>query len=376
MNLSAQIGTFILIILISLSILSVPAVFAWKNGSYAYNPSDYDYSTDYGTHDWIADAALDYLLEINSSHWNWLNERREIFYVGTEAPDNSGVSMQIDGKNITGFGDTALHHIYFYENGSILANEDDSAIRAKWCGDWADVSMSEGNWDSAAFYLGAMTHYLADMSMYAHVAPNNVAPFYLNFDEHHSRVEGYVNTRTNEVDDVEEFFQLNINITQLLPESPYNAAVELAWDTYTDPNPTLAFHRGSVWLHENFFSGWALTIEQREEESNSTKIAYYERIEENLNNAVAACIKSILAVGENYTYFEQNTSTSITSSTTSSTTNTDSTSNPINSDDSDTESGNKGIFNFISLPGGFFVVLLFWGGIIVILLKKNYIDGR
>ena len=43
------------------------SVQGWKNGSYANNPADFDYNTDYGSHDWIADAILDYLLEINTS---------------------------------------------------------------------------------------------------------------------------------------------------------------------------------------------------------------------------------------------------------------------------------------------------------------------
>ncbi|RLI65275.1 MAG: hypothetical protein DRO88_04995, partial [Promethearchaeia archaeon] len=274
------------------------SVQGWKNGSYANNPADFDCNTDYGSHDWIADAILDYLLEINANRWNWLDERREIYYVGTEAPDNSKVSFIADGQTLSGFGDTSLHHIYFYENGTVFENEDDSAIRAKLCADWAEVSINEEKWDSAAFYLGALTHYIADMSMYAHVTDNDVAPYYLNFDEHHSTIEGYVNTRTNEFDDCEEFFQLKINITQIIPQSAYNATVALAWDTFADPNPSKSFSRDSIWLHEQFFSGWALTLASRNSETNATKIAYYDRIEENLNNAISTGISVFLNIGQ------------------------------------------------------------------------------
>ncbi|MHA1619546.1 MAG: hypothetical protein ACTSVZ_09700, partial [Promethearchaeota archaeon] len=77
----------LLTIFIIVASANIP-VNAWSNGSYADDPQDYDYEKDYGTHDWIADAALDYLIDHNVSQWNWLDSRREIFYVGTEAPDN------------------------------------------------------------------------------------------------------------------------------------------------------------------------------------------------------------------------------------------------------------------------------------------------
>lgn len=289
------IGYLVLIVGISLNV-HTQAVSAWKNGSYADTPEAYTYSENYGTHDWIADAALDYLLSINSSQWSWLDSRREIFFLGTEAPDNGGIDIVLDGISVSGFGDTTLHHIYFYENGSVFENEDDAAIRAKWCGDWADVQISSENWDLAAFYLGAMTHYIADMGMYAHVAANNVAPYYLNFDEFHSTVEGYVNTRSNEVEDPEEFFAIELPLS-LNGTSPYNAALETAWETYADPTPTLAFSRGTLWMHENFFTGWALTQEAREAEINQTKTAYYDRLEETILGAISGCIRAMLYVG-------------------------------------------------------------------------------
>lgn len=356
-----QIGVFLIFTLFILSGSHIQPTKGWKNGSYAYNPADYDYETDYGTHDWIADAMLDYLLELNASQWNWLNERREIYYVGTEAPDNSGVSFIADGTNLTGFGDTTLHHIYFYENGTVFENEDDAAIRAKWCADWADVSINEEKWDSAAFYLGALTHYIADMSMYAHVADNNVAPYYLNFDEHHSTIEGYVNTRTNEFDDPEEFFQLKVNASQIVPVPAYNATVALAWDTYADPTPSEAFSRGSVWLHEHFFSGWALTLSERSSETNATKIAYYNRIEENLNNAIATGVGIFLYIGQNLEETPNQPTDDDNSNTTSSD---DDNSNSAASDDDST--GRK---KFLSFPVG--ITLVEIAAITLILVKIN-----
>ncbi|MHA1522579.1 MAG: hypothetical protein ACTSRK_20615, partial [Promethearchaeota archaeon] len=288
--------TFTLLLIFIIAAPSNFSVVAWNNGSYAYDPQDYDYETDYGTHDWIADATLDYLLNHNATHWNWLDTRREIFYVGTEAPDNSGIDIVLDGVSVAGIGDVVLHHIYFYENGNVVADEDDSAIRAKEMGDLAETYILAEKWDLAAYYLGAMTHYIADMSLYSQVAENNVDPHYLNFDEHQTTVKGYVNTRTNEVGDTEEFIRLNLS-PSILAITPYNAAIYCAWDTYMDPTPTTSEAHGAVWLHENFFSGWVLTTELRDAETNVTMTEYYDRIEENLNMAIESCIGAMRYAG-------------------------------------------------------------------------------
>ncbi len=327
-------------------------VVAWNNGSYAYDPQDYDYETDYGTHDWIADAALNYLIDHNASQWNWLDSRREIFYVGTEAPDNSGIDIILDGINVTGFGDKSLHHIYFYENGTVFANEDDSAIRAKWCGDWANVHIGDEKWDLAAYYLGAMTHYIADVTMFAHVAPNNVAPHFLYFDEHHSTVEGYVNTRTDKVNDPEEFIRFNLN-SSISPISPYDVAITCAWDTYMDPTPSGSVARGSVWMHENFFTGWALTTEARDSETNTTMTDYYDRIEENLHMAIESNIGAMrYVVGEMPAADDEPTDD-------------EPTDDELTDDDTGSGSG------FISFPSGFTIVLVGSLGIVYLVHRRK-----
>ncbi len=254
----------------------------WSNGSYANNSSSYNYSSHYSTHDWVAEAALEGLVAVDPGNWNWLVDRKSIFLVGTEAPDNSGVSMTLDGTAVSGFGDMTMHHIYYYSDGTIANNEDDAAIRAKACGDSADAAMDAQKRDLAAFYLGAMTHYIADMGVYAHVAENNVAPDYIDFDLHHATFEDRVDTRTNNHADRQEFFKI-FSFT-VGTKTPYNAAKDLGWDTYKDATTS----HGSVWLHNNWFSNWAANYAARTGES-STNQAYYNRVEQNLNNAIAAC---------------------------------------------------------------------------------------
>lgn len=288
--------------IIIISFLPIGFVSGWGNGksgcSYANDNLSYDYDCNFGTHDWIAKSALNALIEDNSSKWSWLSDREKIYLVGTEAPDNSGVNMTLDGVTVEGFGDNTYHHIYFNEDGTIKNNEDDAALRAKSCGDLADMYGTDDKLDLAAFYLGAMVHYIGDLSMYAHVADNNTDPHYMDFATHHSTIEGYVQTRSNEYDNITQFFQ--ISSFSIGSKKPYDAAISLAWDTYKDPNPSESTIRDAVWLHNNHFTGWKQTFSTRDDDTVTHQL-YYDRIEENLNNAIqvsAAAINNITGLTE------------------------------------------------------------------------------
>ncbi len=287
-------GLMFLFLMIPLNMIS-PNGTAWNNGdggsgqsTFADNSTNYNYDYHYGTHDWIAHAALNALVSDNIVRWQWLETRKWIYFVGTEAPDNSKVNMTLDGDVIEGFGDTTWHHVYFNQDGTISNNEDDSALRAKSMGDLANARINDGKYDQAAFYLGAMTHYIADLSMFAHVAENNVAPHFRDFDTHHSTIEGYVQTRTNDHTNMEEFFQ--ISSFSIGSKKPYNSAKDLAWDTYNDS--TNGYAHNAVWLHDNHFTGWVQTYAAR---SGDTQMHqdYYDRIETNLNNAISACASAM-----------------------------------------------------------------------------------
>ena len=86
------------------SSLFVPPVFAWSNGDYSGDPSN----PDYGTHDWIAQHALDWL---PSHEKDYIENNLAAYLYGTELPDN--------GQASDGIGDTTTHHLYFYSNGTI-----------------------------------------------------------------------------------------------------------------------------------------------------------------------------------------------------------------------------------------------------------------
>ncbi len=270
LKLAVLLGSFLSLVSI---FISVQPGIALKNGSPALNASNYDYATDYSTHDWVAEAALDALSSVDAGNWQWLVDRKVIFLVGTEAPDESGVSMTLDGTAVTGFGDVTNHHVYYNTDGTTY--DDIAAIRVKLCGNLADAAMDEQKRDLAAFYLGAMTHYISDLSVFAHVMDGVDSG-------DHDAFEGYVGTRTNDHTDRESFF--NIFSFTVTSKTPYNAAKDLGWDTYKDPTSA----HGAQWLWDNLFSGWKQTLETRAEDTTDHQ-TYYNRVEQNLNNAVAAC---------------------------------------------------------------------------------------
>ena len=285
-----KLNTEILLLVAMLFLTIIPSSKAWNNGdggtgesTFASDVDGYNFDYHYGTHDWIADLALETLSNNDTSAWQWLRDYETIYYLGTEAPDNSGIDITLNGTALTGFGDTTYHHIYFNADGSIL--EDDSAVRAKWCGDHADVALTEGNLQVAAYYLGAMTHYIADMSMFAHVMDNTET---INYDDHHSTIEGYVQTRTNEVDNKGDFFLIDTSV-DVISKKPFDAAVDCANLTAGEAD----------YLHNNHFTGWVQTYSSRSGDTVAHQ-TYYSTMEALLQNGIEEIASAIQYIGDNY----------------------------------------------------------------------------
>ncbi len=120
----------------------------WSNGGFSADPDD----PDYGTHDWIADNALG-LQTKDVSHFR--TTYHDSYLIGTEAPDNSQY-----------IGDFATHHVYYYSDGSL--QDDSSAVRSKAMYDLALARLDAGEFRTAAYYMGAMTHYISDIGVFGH----------------------------------------------------------------------------------------------------------------------------------------------------------------------------------------------------------------
>ncbi|MBU1158646.1 MAG: fibronectin type III domain-containing protein [Candidatus Thermoplasmatota archaeon] len=131
-----------------IAILISPVTEAWSNGGYSAVQED----PDYGTHDWIADMAL----EIQTADVTFLKTTyHSLFLLGTEAPDNPEY-----------IGDSTNHHIYFYSDGGL--QDDICARRAAQIYDTALEYLLDGDYGSAAYDIGVMAHYISDPGVFGH----------------------------------------------------------------------------------------------------------------------------------------------------------------------------------------------------------------
>jgi hypothetical protein len=206
--------------------VSLVAVFGWSNGGYSDDPSN----PKYGTHDWIAQHALD---------WLPLEEKQFIlnnianYLYGTELPDNGTVPG--------GIGDKTKHHVYYFANGSL--QDDASAVRAQEEYGEAVNFFKAGNLTNAAKRFGVMTHYICDVAVFGHVMGSAT---YWGSETHHSDYEDYVDERTNSYND--EFNTFLVFDGVLSRISAYNATLTLAYDTTFDGDGDLT----CVWMDHNY----------------------------------------------------------------------------------------------------------------------------
>ncbi|MEM3697121.1 MAG: C39 family peptidase [Candidatus Bathyarchaeia archaeon] len=204
----------------------VSPVSSWGNGGYSDDPSN----PKYGTHDWIAHHALDWL----PMEEKWFIVKNLAAYLyGTELPDNSTV--------LYGIGDKNLHHVYYFINGSL--QDDASAKRAREEYDKAFELFKSGDLTNASLRLGVMTHYIADLAVFGHVMGSGTD---WGAEIHHTDYENYVLTRTDSYDDEFNVF-LNFD-GELSQISAYNAALALAYDTTFDVDGDLT----CVWMDQNY----------------------------------------------------------------------------------------------------------------------------
>lgn len=209
-------GSFILVI----------EAYAWSNGGYSSNPSE----PDYGTHDWIAEHALDWL---PANEKAYIVSHLQIYLYGTELPDNS--------NPYDGIGDVKNHHIYFSKTEVLI--DDSAAVRAQQEYAKALNFLIANSFEQAAKTAGIMSHYIADMAVFGHVMGSTTD---WGMETHHSDYEEYVNTRTNSYNDD---FNIYVSFDGSLDEiSAYEAAVKLAYDTTFDVDGDLT----CVWMDQNY----------------------------------------------------------------------------------------------------------------------------
>ena len=182
---------------------------AWSNGGYSADPSH----PDYGTHDWIAQHALDWL---PTEEKQYIVDNLAAYLYGTELPDNGGAP--------DGIGDTAKHHIYY--NSAEVMTDDAAAVRASTEYSNTLNFLKAKDYEKAAKNAGIMSHYIADMAVFGHVMGAGTD---WGAEVHHSDYEDYVNEKTSSYS-AEFNFYLSF-YGNLVTMSAYDAAAQLANDT-------------------------------------------------------------------------------------------------------------------------------------------------
>jgi hypothetical protein len=188
------------------------SVSAWSNGSYSTDSTH----PAYGTHDWIAQHALDWL---STPERQFYSENLASYFYGTELPDNANA--------LDGIGDTTRHHVYFFANGSL--QDDAAAVRAKQEYANAQTCFAARNLTAAAEHLGMATHYISDLAVFGHVMG---AATSWGAEKHHSDYEDYVLERTRTYSsEFNGYLAFDGNLTI---KSAYAASVTIARDTTFD----------------------------------------------------------------------------------------------------------------------------------------------
>ena len=129
---------------------------AWSNGGKSTSAN----IPKFGTHDYIAFQG--YKL---AGRPDFIKQNLNAFFIGTEAPD-SGKALFPSAAGT--YADTLkCHCILFDVNGEV--SKDRLEVRVQEEFDKAKAALASGNRKLAAFYAGAMAHYLGDLSQFCHI---------------------------------------------------------------------------------------------------------------------------------------------------------------------------------------------------------------
>jgi hypothetical protein len=217
----------LLIACLSVLLFSVKPTLGWSNGGYSADASN----PDYGTHDWIAEHALDFL---PANEKQYILDNLASYLYGTELPDNNQAS--------DGIGDTGKHHIYFNADETMYDNA--SAERANEEYQKALTFLKNSEYINASKAAGILSHYIVDVAVFGHVMGSST-PW--GTEINHSNYENYVNARTGNYTSTTFDAMLYYDGT-LTIISAYNATVKIANNTTFDAGSQY----NCTWMDANY----------------------------------------------------------------------------------------------------------------------------
>jgi len=199
------------------TLLGTQQSLAWGNGGYSSDPE----YPDYGIHDWIADKALAF----QTADVSFLTSTYHADYlIGTEAPDNDAY-----------IGDWYNHHVYYTSSGAIQS--DIGASRSQAMYQAALVALGASDFKQAAYYAGAMAHYVSDLGAYGHTMGAGTewgqSRNHSDYEEQVADLLGSLSAPAAE---------------PVAPKDPYEVAVSLARETTFGSGVI----RANTWMEANY----------------------------------------------------------------------------------------------------------------------------
>lgn len=143
-------------------VLSVNGM-SWGNAGKSTSAS----KPKFAMHDWI--ALEGYKLAKQDADLKWLTDNLDMYLYGTEAPD-FGVLKSVINQLHPGIGykDSVKCHCILFDKNEGVVN-DRMEVRVKEEFDKAKAALANHNHKLAAFYAGAMAHYIGDLSQFMHL---------------------------------------------------------------------------------------------------------------------------------------------------------------------------------------------------------------
>jgi len=237
---------------------------AWSNGRYSLNSSD----IGYGTHDWMAEHALD-MLPSNES--GWLAANKNVFLLGTEAPENANITFGYKA----GYGDIQTHHNYYSGPFPKDCTDDSASVRAEEEYQKALACLRNSSYELAAWYAGAMSHYISDMGSWPHVI-NNATP------NHAREYEELLGLATDVYAEDPGYVNIEKDRSAVSVGTAYGETLWLGIGTYSD---------GGGWHSQGQFSAASMDSQFREDWSSMDDMPQMYRMR------IGYCVEaSVLAV--------------------------------------------------------------------------------
>ena len=208
----------------------------WKNGPTGSEFSSNPQAPKYGTHDWIAEHALDWL---ETEEKKYILDNLETYLYGTELPDKTTGTDAI--------GDMALQYV-FYNESAYLKN-DTCARRAMEEHALAVEYIENGDLYNGTMHLGAMTHYISAVAVFGNVMNET----YWGVPTHYDDYMNYVNSKMSSYDSVFNSYLSNLNMLGI--DTAYDATLWVAFNTTFNPrnlDPFGGGYKNCTWMDANY----------------------------------------------------------------------------------------------------------------------------